>query len=278
MKPKRAICYARRNLAHQVEWGKAFAAGLVRHGYEAIITDDISAQGDLFCMWSTRYVAQVRRNRRRDCELVIFERGYFGDRFKWTSVSFGGGLNNRGRFYGPFNDGSRLQKHFPNLLQPWRQRPDGYALILCQIEQDMAMRNCNAERFYKRAETSMRALGIEPRRRAHPNVNPLRNGNLAMRNAAYSLAQDLSGARLAITWNSNSGTDAVVAGVPTITMDEGAMAFPVTGHEYTAEPPTPDRLAWAQATAWKQWTIDELAGGYCWDTINPCAMAPSNVA
>ena len=44
-------------------------------------------------------------------------------------------------------------------------------------------------------------------------------------------ATDWADCGLAITLNSSVGVDAVLAGVPTVTMDEGAMAWDVTSHE-----------------------------------------------
>jgi hypothetical protein len=67
---------------------------------------------------------------------------------------------------------------------------------------------------------------------------------------------------LAITLNSSVAVDAVLAGVPTVTMDEGAMAWDVTGH--TDEALKPARLPWLQWLAWTQWSHDEIAEGKPW--------------
>ena len=75
-----------------------------------------------------------------------------------------------------------------------------------------------------------------------------------------SLADDLAGAAVVVTFNSNTGVDAVLAGKPTVTMDAGAMAWPVTDHvlgqhgEY-------DRESWAYRMAWKQWRDEEISSG-----------------
>ena len=45
-------------------------------------------------------------------------RGVDPHRFKWTSVSFGGALNGRAEFRGPFHDGSRWERHHAHLMQP----------------------------------------------------------------------------------------------------------------------------------------------------------------
>jgi hypothetical protein len=64
----------------------------------------------------------------------------------------------------------------------------------------------------------------------------------------------------AITLNSSVGVAAVLAGIPTVTMDEGAMAWDVTSH-VPHETSTPDRTEWLHWLAWTQWTWDEIAEG-----------------
>lgn len=264
---KRAVCLTVRRLEHQVQWCGAFRSGLGKHGWQVAATDDLnySKGGDLFICWSTRHVNFLAAAKRAGAEIIILERGYVGDRYEWTSISFGGKLNGRATFRGPFQDSSRWNKFFSDKLQPWRLIPKGYALILGQVNGDMALRNVNPDQFYKRAKDNFIKLGLPVHFRPHPHVLP-KHGKQALRQAEQSLANDLAGARCAVSWNSSSGVAAVLAGVPHVAMDEGSMAYDVSGHELTI-PPTPDRTAWAHALAWKQWTIDEVASGYCWDNI-----------
>lgn len=65
---------------------------------------------------------------------------------------------------------------------------------------------------------------------------------------------------MAITLNSSVGVDAVIAGVPTVTMDEGAMAWDVAGHDQL-EFVTPDRRPWLDWMSWTQWHWDEIQDG-----------------
>lgn len=64
----------------------------------------------------------------------------------------------------------------------------------------------------------------------------------------------------AVTLNSSVAVHAVLAGVPTVTMDEAAMAWDVTGHT-PDEVVKPPRLPWLHWLAWTQWTHDEVAEG-----------------
>jgi hypothetical protein len=69
--------------------------------------------------------------------------------------------------------------------------------------------------------------------------------------------------RCAVTLNSSVGVQCVLAGVPTITGDEGAMAWDVTGHSLE-DIRMPDREPWCHWLAWTQWTDDELRQGEPW--------------
>jgi hypothetical protein len=70
----------------------------------------------------------------------------------------------------------------------------------------------------------------------------------------------------AITLNSSVGVAAVLAGIPTVTMDEGAMAWDVTSH-VPHETSTPDRTEWLHRLAWTQWAWDEIAEGTPWQHL-----------
>lgn len=255
------VCRGVSSTNHQHMWGGAFAAGLRRHGWDVTI-GSTPAPCDLLVVWSVNQRDAIRRQLADGGEVCVLERGYVGDRFKWTSVSFGGGLNGRGRFYGPFEDGSRWQAHFAHLMRPWRAEGSReLAVIMGQIPADNAVRDIDINAWCRNAAERFQALGFRTMIRAHPMVKK-----------TVPLVDVLDVAAVAVTWNSNSGVDAVLAGVPTVAMDRGSMAWDVSGHELRM-PPAPDRTAWAYATAWKQWTVDEMKSGQCWEAVGSGAFA-----
>lgn len=245
-------------LAHQQPLLASFAEGLRRHGWQAEITTRWRPS-DLLVVWGVRRKGDIAAQRQHGGQVCVLERGYVGDRFYWTSVSFGGGLNGRGRFFGPFEDGARWGRLFGDLMQPWRTNDDGPVLICGQVPGDASLSNVDAPAFYKRASQVFADQGFDVRFRHHPKApyapTPVR-----------TLAEDLAAARFAVTWNSNSGVDAVLAGVPTVVADAGGMAWSVAGHDLKP-PPRPDRTAWAHRLAWCQWAPDELTSGACWDVV-----------
>ena len=78
--------------------------------------------------------------------------------------------------------------------------------------------------------------------RKHPaGVNP----------TARPLARDWDDVALAITLNSSIGIDAVIAGIGTVVMDSGGMAFDARPH----------RRPWLEWLCWTQWSWNEIRSG-----------------
>lgn len=263
---KTAVVLTRDTGGHQLSWGTAFVAGLRRHGWQAEIVTEWRL-ADLFVMWGTRRSDKIARTKAAGAEVCIIERGYVGNRFNWSSVSFGGGLNGRGEFRGPVDDPSRWQTHFARLMQPWRVS-EGPVTIFGQVPADMSVKGVDLTRFYQQAYDAFSKLGHEVWFRPHPQGSRGAYAPQGARlvSAGRPIGDVLSQTAVAVTWNSNSGVDAVLAGVPTVALDEGSMAWAVAGHEL-AVPPTPDRAAWAARIAWCQWTKDEMASGECWAAV-----------
>jgi hypothetical protein len=67
-------------------------------------------------------------------------------------------------------------------------------------------------------------------------------------------------AAIAVTFSSNTGVDALIAGVPVYAEDEGSMAYSVASHR-VGQTLFPDRRQWAHNLAYCQWTQDEYRNG-----------------
>jgi hypothetical protein len=245
-------------LSHQVQWGNAFALGLARHGWSVESGPEWKAS-DLLVMWGVRQKMAMHDQARHGGQVCILERGYLGDRFKWTSVSFGGGLNGRAEFRGKLDDASRFARHHAHHLKAWRPfspLESRRALLIGQVEGDMSVDGKDMRRWYRETTATLEAMGFRVDFRAHP----LQNGPKPVR----TLAEDLARADVCVTWNSNAAVEAVLAGVPTYALDRGSMAWDVTAHDLTITPFCPPRHFWLAELAWKQWTLDEMAAGDCW--------------
>jgi len=277
----------------------AFGEGLKRHGWEVSSGEASEYRGsDLIVQWNVRHDALLLNS--RGAETCILETSYLEPRRDYVSVSFGTAINNRNRFYGPFDDPSRWDERFAKALKPYPDETDGPVLIMGQMPGDMAVKPYvnffdwvyDVYRHYKerydvrfRPHPGMK-LPVKPKAHkwakvcVHPDEFDLWRGweraipdGLQM-DMSRGLEDALAGARHVVTFNSNSGVDAVLAGRPAIAIDRGSMAWPVAGHKLDEvfAPDEASRLQWARALAWKQWTRDEIESGRAWEYVRPPHM------
>lgn len=246
--------------AHQSEHAVAMQKGLSQHGLRASIVAkaSVSECAKRVVCWGWRLGEQLRNMGR---EVLVMERGYIGDRFRWTSLAWNG-LNGRGQFGRiPDDDGERFQKHFLELYRPWDAQ-GWYTLIVGQVRGDASLQGRDLTPWY--AQQAKRHSG-EIWFRPHPEA--LRRGHQDTPPDGATidvgpLDLSLEAARRVVTFNSNTGVESVLAGKPTFVEDEGSMAWPMRGEREPA-----GRAPWAAQLAWKQWTIDEIESGFAWEHV-----------
>lgn len=243
---------------HQLQHQAALAEGLKVLGFRSSLTSATRCRTKLVACWGWRTGKILRA---QGHEVLVMERGYLGDRFKWTSLAWNG-LNGNGTFApAPNDNGERFNQNF-GPLKPWN--PEGtYILIMGQVPGDASLRGQDLSPWYNStAQQAAEHYKMPVHFRPHPEA--LRRGHRAIvrgtERSRGTLDEALAGAALVITYNSNSAVDAVLAGKPTITADKGSMAWPVTGH-YINDIVTPAREPWAHELAWRQWQLDEIKSG-----------------
>lgn len=244
------------------EWMKQ---GAERHGLSVIIEPyREKVRTKLVACWGWRKGMQLRQNGHK---VLVMERGYLGDRFFYTALGWNG-LNNRADFRNGDVPADRWERLFRDTMKPWKQGGD-YALLMGQVRGDMSLGGRDLGGWY--AETAQRMekqYGLPVRFRPHPVS--VKRGDVKCPPRAKlidgSLQDAFAGAAVVVTFNSNSATDAVMAGVPTVTIDEGAMAWPVTAH-VIGQTHKPDREDWGRKLAYCQWTPDEIRSGEAWAHI-----------
>lgn len=246
---------------HQVQTAQALMEGIKRHGITPRL-DPSYQPCDVAVFWGHRQFQVIQRQRAGGAHYLVMERGYVGDRFFWTSLGFDG-LNGRARFPEVKDGGARWKKHFAKYLHPWHTADGNVAIIMGQVRGDESIRGVNFDAWIHQAFTRLQELGYSPVFRTHPNF-PQQAVRFTRLNG--SLSEALALAKLVVTYNSNSGVDAVLAGVPTVTYDEGAMAWDVTSHDpgYLI---TPDRSDWCQKMSYTQWSSDEMRSGEAWEAV-----------
>ena len=250
-------------LKHQVGPHDAMADGLKRHGVEVVrVTEGQPVEGDAVVCWGWRIGRKLRDD---GFDVLVMERGYVGDieaRRKWVSCGWNG-LNGRAKFP-KAEDGKRWREHFSGYMQPWQYK-DGHVLLVGQVPGDAAVRGGKHLEWLREAYAEIIALGEKVVFRPHPMAGAVSYGNLAPVSTS-SLADEWARAKYVVTFNSNTGVDAALAGVPVVVMDEGSMAWPVAGHEI-GDIEMPDRDTWAHNLAYAQWSEDEIRAGEAWEYL-----------
>lgn len=245
----------------------AFTKGLERHGLQPEVRlPGHAAPCDLAVCWGVKRRPEMDSGRRA----LILERGYLGDRLNvWTSAGYDG-LNGFADFLNAGKGPERFNEHYgPDFLKPWRESPKGnLVVIMGQVRGDASLRGMNIDMWYRQVAERLQRCGHRVGFRPHPLFKS------AVPNAKViplegTLEEALARAKWVVTYNSNSGVNAVVAGVPTVTCDRGSMAWTVSGHDPAVPPPIPDRAAWAARMAWAQWKMDELESGAAWEHLRP---------
>lgn len=86
--------------------------------------------------------------------------------------------------------------------------------------------------------------------------------------SSLSMQEELERVRLLVTYNSTSGVEAILAGVPAVCLDPNAHWYEVSSKETGGSrdeltmPSEEEVRAYLHRLAYSQWTIDEIAEGY----------------
>ena len=242
-----------RSAGHQADHKTAFLAGL-----KALGIDDLGE--DVAVVWG--YKEPTRLLQKQGYRVLVFERGYLGDRFKNTSIAWNG-LNGNAQFPECPDDGGERFRKYGFELKPWREAGER-PLVIGQVSTDAAVYGSDHRAWCEDAVKRAREhYGVEPLFRPHPDdVKRYTYFNIPTTpNHFGTLASAIDQASTVITYSSNTAVDALIAGRDAVAMDGGSMAYGVAGKDI-GDPVNRDaREQWAHALAWKQWTLEEIASG-----------------
>lgn len=254
-----AIYYLNR-MPHQLNAAERFAAGLKRHGIKADIlpANQIDGWRDLAVFWGHRQNQIIARQKSAGRPYLVMERGYMGDRFYWTSLGFNG-LNGRATFP-KIDDGfERWHRYFAWMLEYWKvPKPGGVCLIMGQVMGDASLDHCrDFKNWVQDIRLRAQLEGFTVRFRPHPLSREAKGVHLP------PIARDLAETDIVATFNSNSGVDAIMAGVPAYAEDEGSMIYGLCGFP----PKIVERYEWMKKMAYTQWTPEEIENGDAYSAL-----------
>lgn len=268
-------------------WEQAFADGLDAHAQSYCwvgSTRNIS-KCDMFVVWSVRPLvlpdSKPVIGEAITADVVVLEQSYFGGqrgrKSNMSSIGFDG-LNGRAEFYNANSPDDRWLKHGVP-LEPWVTEGE-YVLLVGQVPEDTNHRFININQWYTEAVAWIRkqkpdckilfrthpadARWSTQRRSDSSRATQIPDG---VEVSSGNLQEDLKHASHVVTFNSNVGVDAVIAGRPVMAFDCGSMVY-----EFASDlgcPNTCDetRQRWANNLAYCQWTIDEVRCGEAWSHL-----------
>ena len=251
--------------AHQVPWVEAFAEGLRRHGIGVrwLSSPNCDPKADVAVFWSLRHKQIIAAQREHGRDFIVLECPFFGPRavnaMQMCSAGWNG-LNGRADFRNANSPADRWKQHGP-MLAEWQPAGE-YALIIGQCVGDMSHAHADIGQWYTRMIAEWGEV-MPVAFRDHPKAAPYRTSVPKLNGP---LADELKRAAIVVTFNSNTGVDALLAGVPVYAEDEGSMVYRVASHR-VGQTMFPDRRQWAHDLAYCQWNIDEIASGETWEHL-----------
>lgn len=256
---------------HQIEHAEALKEGLARHGIHTDYGVHNQYLGtDLAIIWSWKQPELIRRQLNSGKHLLVMERGFIPNRMEWCSLSFDG-FNGRGKGVKAPDD-KRFKKHFEHLYAPWQEIKEPTALVIGQVPNDPSLNGLDINEWVRSTCIKLHDLGWHVIYRPHPwVVGHIRRGTMPHLTIPYTevsyrdLQHDFCRAGIVVTYSSNTATESVLQGIPTIAMDEGSVAYPVTSHTLNHILHKPNRDEWRNDLSYRQWSMEELRNGDAWD-------------
>ena len=189
----------------------------------------------------------------------------------------------------PSDRWEQIQKEQDIEIKPWKKKGD-YILILTQNPidtslNDLVKKPSDYENFIRSTiENISKYTDEDILIRPHPrftfrfNKDTLKDinvknkvmfsenlNNFNVTNGGEDIYKDLENARVAISYSSNSLTEAICEGVPCISLSKTSHAYPVSFHTLEVlrhkELPEFDRTQWLYDCSYTQWKMSELNSG-----------------
>lgn len=161
---------------------------------------------------------------------------------------------------------------------PWDPEGENY-LIVGQVPWGADTQHVQFFEWVARMLVRLRAITDVPIAfRPHPGMqgdaselyDEMRKHGVDIDTSFGPAEEAITKAKVVITFNSNMGVDALLAGKPVLSFDKGSMVYNASKHhvEYLLDPGLIvaglDRDTWLNDLAYAQWTRDEIERGEAW--------------
>ena len=209
----------------------------------------------------------IEKQQREYGRRLVIEQAYVNRGRHKIAIGYDG-LANKGNFYNNNMPDDRWKKLNVDLKD---YKTDGnHVLIIGQIPHDTQVQHIN---FYKWVQNTINEVkkhtDLPIIYRPHPKLKINKKTFKDVIESDVSLEDDFKRAKVCITFNSTTGVDAIINGIPTISMDDGSMVYDITSHDLSTviNPYMVDRKQWSNNIAYTQWNEDEVISGEFWDHL-----------
>jgi hypothetical protein len=205
-----------------------------------------------------------RQQREKNLDVIVLETGYInrGDGEHHHYAAGFNGLNGRADFRNKSMGPERLEKLGVQL----RPYSPGEKVILCgQVPWDASVDNHDHKAWIIETAKALRVLTKRPVVfRPHPLASLPAIAGLEY--STKPLQEDLKTAHCVVTYNSNSGVEALIDGKAVFAFDEGSMVWDLANKNLgdVEAPKYDNRTQWAKNLAFAQWTAEEMRQGLAW--------------
>lgn len=254
----------------QQEYLPRFTDGFAAHGCRVHHTmiDEADPDSVNVIFANNAWKTTMQQCLRRGYPLITVGRCFFGSRFDMVAIGWDGFNGDADFCLDAKMPDDRWQKHGWDIPFSVRQRArfdgDG-SLLVCGEFRPM-------DAWYKALRKEL--PGDRVLFRPHPFVagQSVRGWTQAPPVGQDELVRLFDGLLAVVTFDSISGCDAALAGVPSIAYGENSMARPVSWNSWTqfksaSNIPPMEVDDWANRLAYCQWSHDEITKGDFWDHL-----------
>jgi hypothetical protein len=210
-----------------------------------------------------------QRQRGQNLDVIVLETGYInrGDGEAHHYAAGFNGLNGRADFRNRDMPSDRAEK-LGVQLKPYRE---GSKVILCgQVPWDASVEGSDHLTWLQATAERLQAYSKRPVVfRPHPLA---RNAYkpLGIPVSTVHFSEDLKDAHAVVTFNSNSGVESIIDGVPVFAGDHGSMCWELANKTLIRidVPNRPSREQWLSDLCYAQWNLEELRSGEAWEHLS----------
>jgi hypothetical protein len=260
------------NNDEHVEVLTAFHTGLLARGFDSCLYDveNYQAHLDLAVVFGVGKKAVpysmhrghvIAEQKLQEKNTVVLEKGYVKRDIYYAAGL--NGLNGNADFNNEVSNSKRWEK-LETTLQPWKVKHDGPVLLCGQVPWDASVQHTDHIAWCAQTVAWLHSMNFDVIFRPHPLALQATPSMLGTIQSNRSLAEDFKRCRSVVTFNSNTGVDALIAGVASFCADEGSMI-----HRYTPTATSKaliknvvmDRQQFAYDIAYAQWSKEEMEEG-----------------